>query len=163
MRLAVRADRFGTKEAKSGSVASASAHDANARSCFPQREKRPDGKFGVSVAQVYKVSTVQRSSKRMATNRNAHPKERTAAGIYPTEPPKNESVSSPKSVAGFLLLDPDLRPVSFNAETIQILSYPEDIGNVADSQLFLENKIRSILMTEASLGELLRKAPCSRP
>lgn len=94
----------------------------------------------------------------MRTQRRGQPQ-----AFYPTEPPKNESVSSPKSVAGFLLLDPDLRPVSFNAETIQILSYPEDIGNVADSQLFLENKIRSILMTEASLGELLRKAPCSRP
>ena len=108
----------------------------------------------VSVARANKLYAVQHSSKRVETNRNVRPKGRTAAGIHPTESPKNESVSSPKSVAGFLLLDPDLRPVSFNAEAVQILSYPEDAENAADFRLFLENKIRSILVTEASLAEL---------
>ncbi len=63
-------------------------------------------------------------------------------------------VSAPKSVAGFLLMDSStLRPLSFNAEAVQILGYPDDVANLAGSELLLTEKIRSSLITEASPGE----------
>ena len=42
----------------------------------------------LSVAHVHKLYALQHSSQKIATNRNAHPKRKTAASIYPTEPPK---------------------------------------------------------------------------
>src|SRR5229473_6544116 len=43
---------------------------------------------------------------------------------------KKKVVSAPKSAAGFLLMDSStLRPLSFNAEAVQILGYPDDVAN----------------------------------
>ena len=67
---------------------------------------------------------------------------------------KKKVVSAPKSVAGFLLMDSSsLRPLSFNDEAVQILGYPDDVANLAGSDLLLTEKIRSSLITEASPGE----------
>jgi DNA-binding CsgD family transcriptional regulator len=59
----------------------------------------------------------------------------------------------PRSAAGFLLTDSLLNPISFNAEAIQILNYPEKFANLAHSELFLAEKIRSTLISRQSSGE----------
>jgi DNA-binding CsgD family transcriptional regulator len=59
----------------------------------------------------------------------------------------------PRSVAGFLLTDSLLNPISFNAEAIQILNYPEKLANLARSEIFLAEKIRSTLISKQSSGE----------
>lgn len=59
----------------------------------------------------------------------------------------------PRSVAGFLLTDSLLNPISFNAETIQILNYPEKLADLARSELFLAERVRSILISRQSSGE----------
>jgi DNA-binding CsgD family transcriptional regulator len=59
----------------------------------------------------------------------------------------------PRSAAGFLLTDSLLNPISFNAEAIQILNYPEKLTNLARSELFLAEKIRSTLISRQSSGE----------
>jgi DNA-binding CsgD family transcriptional regulator len=82
-----------------------------------------------------------------------HPEATTIASTSGSGSPKNEGPSLPKSVAGFLLLDCDLRPVSFNAEALQVLAYPEVVGNVANPELFLKEKIHAILATEPTPGE----------
>jgi DNA-binding CsgD family transcriptional regulator len=64
-----------------------------------------------------------------------------------------EKLTSPRSTAGFLLTDSLLNPISFNAEAIQILSYPEKLADLARSELFLAEKIRSTLVSTRSSGE----------
>src|SRR5712664_203047 len=64
-----------------------------------------------------------------------------------------KGVSASKSAAGFLLLDSSLSPVSFNAEAVQILGYPDSVGNLTSSDLLLTEKIRSRLTTQPSPGE----------
>jgi DNA-binding CsgD family transcriptional regulator len=62
-------------------------------------------------------------------------------------------ISPPKSTAGFLLLGSSLRPVSFNAEAVQILGYPDNVKNLANSELLLTEKIQSSLIIRPSTGE----------
>ncbi len=64
-----------------------------------------------------------------------------------------KKLAPPRSSAGFLLADSLLNPISFNAEAIQILCYPEKLANLARSELFLAEKIRSTLMSRRSSGE----------
>jgi DNA-binding CsgD family transcriptional regulator len=56
-------------------------------------------------------------------------------------------VTPSRSIAGFLLTDFFLNPISFNAEAIQILSYPDKLADLARSELFLAEKIRSTLIS----------------
>ena len=62
-------------------------------------------------------------------------------------------VCPPKSAAGFLLLDSSLNPISFNAEAIQILGYPDAFGSMRSSELLLAGKIRANLMSRQLSGE----------
>jgi DNA-binding CsgD family transcriptional regulator len=62
-------------------------------------------------------------------------------------------VPSPKSAAGFLLLDSSLNPISFNAEAIQILGYPDELGSMRSSEPLLTGKIRANLMSRQLSGE----------
>ncbi|HEY4818071.1 MAG TPA: helix-turn-helix transcriptional regulator [Candidatus Acidoferrum sp.] len=64
-----------------------------------------------------------------------------------------EKLTPARSIAGFLLTDFLLNPISFNAEAIQILSYPERLADLARSELFLAEKIRSTLISTRSSGE----------
>ena len=66
-------------------------------------------------------------------------------------PKKEESPS--KTTAGFLLMDSSLRPVSFNAEAIEILSYPDKLANLTHSDVLLAAKIRSSLVSRQVHGE----------
>src|SRR3954469_7243463 len=54
----------------------------------------------------------------------------------------------PKCAAGFLLVDSLLNPISFNAEALQILSYPENLANLRRPELLLAGKIRTTLVSQ---------------
>ena len=67
--------------------------------------------------------------------------------------PLTAKVTPSRSITGFLLTDFLLNPISFNAEAIQILSYPEKLADLARSELFLAEKIRSTLISPRPSGE----------
>ena len=54
---------------------------------------------------------------------------------------------APSSAVGFLLLDSSLRPISFNAEAIKVLTYPDPLGDIRHPDIFLTGKIRSSLLS----------------
>jgi DNA-binding CsgD family transcriptional regulator len=59
----------------------------------------------------------------------------------------------PKSAAGLLLTDSLLNPVWFNAEAIQILTYPDKLTNPKRPGVLLSGKIRSSLISQDPSGE----------
>ena len=69
------------------------------------------------------------------------------------EPLAERKAIAPNSVAGFLLIDTSLNPISFNEEAIQILSYPDNLANLRRPGVFLAGRIRSILVTPQSSSE----------
>jgi DNA-binding CsgD family transcriptional regulator len=75
----------------------------------------------------------------------------SAAQADPSLP--NKGVSPPKTTAGFLLMDSALCPVSFNAEAIDILSYPDKLANSTHAQVLLAAKIRTNLVSRQVHGE----------
>jgi DNA-binding CsgD family transcriptional regulator len=75
----------------------------------------------------------------------------SAAQADESLPKKGES--PPKTTSGFLLMDSSLRPAFFNAEAIDILSYPDKLANLTHSDVFLEAKIRSSLVSQEARGE----------
>jgi len=64
-----------------------------------------------------------------------------------------KGVSPSNSPAGFLLMNSSLSPLSFNDEAVQILSYPDNVAILANSELLLTEKIRSSLIARPSEGE----------
>jgi DNA-binding CsgD family transcriptional regulator len=58
--------------------------------------------------------------------------------------PNSEAGTAPSAV-GFLLLDSLRRPISFNAEALQVLSYPDTLTNGRRPDVFLAGKIRETL------------------
>jgi DNA-binding CsgD family transcriptional regulator len=73
--------------------------------------------------------------------------------VSENDEPLAEKQTPSRSVAGFLLTDFLLNPISFNAEAIEILSYPEKLADLARSELFLTEKIRSTLISPRPSGE----------
>jgi DNA-binding CsgD family transcriptional regulator len=69
------------------------------------------------------------------------------------EPLAKRKAIAPNSVAGFLLIDTSLNPISFNEEAIQILGYPDNLANLRRPGVFLAGRIRSILVTPQSSSE----------
>jgi len=65
---------------------------------------------------------------------------------------KNTS-APPHSAVGFLLLDTALHPISFNAEAIQVLSYPDKLANVRRLDLLLAERIHLRLRRQGASGE----------
>lgn len=61
--------------------------------------------------------------------------------------------SPPKTAAGFFLTDSSLRPVTFNAEAIEILSYPDKLANLTHSDVLLAAKIQSSLVSREARSE----------
>ncbi len=59
-----------------------------------------------------------------------------------------------RSAAGFLLMDASLNPISFNAEAILILGYPDRGARVKRAEVFLAEKIRSTLLSARPLGNV---------
>src|SRR5467141_3761385 len=69
----------------------------------------------------------------------------------------NESLTRKKvppsrSAAGFLLMDSSLNPISFNAEAIQILGYPDKMAKLRRTEIFLAERIRLTLLSGRPLG-----------
>lgn len=54
------------------------------------------------------------------------------------------------SAQGFLLLDSRLRPVAYNSEALQILSYPAKPDSIRQLPQFLSDKVRSALVNGGS-------------
>jgi DNA-binding CsgD family transcriptional regulator len=64
-----------------------------------------------------------------------------------SEKPLNGKKAPPSSSSsGFLLMDSSLTTILFNAEAIQILSYPAKVPNARHPEAFLAGKIRSSLI-----------------
>jgi DNA-binding CsgD family transcriptional regulator len=64
-----------------------------------------------------------------------------------------KKVPPSRSAAGFLLMDSSQNPISFNAETIQILGYPDKLAKLKRTKVFLCEKIRSTLLSGRPLGD----------
>jgi DNA-binding CsgD family transcriptional regulator len=64
------------------------------------------------------------------------------------EPLPKKAVSPPRTAAGLLLTDSSLCPVTFNAEAIEILSYPDKLASPTHAQVLLAAKIRSKLVSQ---------------
>ena len=64
------------------------------------------------------------------------------------EPLPKKAVSPPRTAAGLLLTDSSLCPVSFNAEAIEILSYPAKLASPTNAQVLLAAEIRSKLVSQ---------------
>ena len=69
------------------------------------------------------------------------------------ESPVKRKGLPPKSAVGFILIDSSLSPISFNAEAIQILNYPDKRVNGGPPTAFLAAKIRSSLIRQQSSAE----------
>jgi len=67
--------------------------------------------------------------------------------------PARTTAPPPRSAVGFLLLDSSLRPLSFNAEAINVLSYPDKLADVRRPDVFLAGKIHSSLISQQSSRE----------
>lgn len=51
---------------------------------------------------------------------------------------------------GFILLDTRLRPIAYNSEAVQILSFPTKPDRIRQASLFLHDKIRSNILSGGS-------------
>jgi DNA-binding CsgD family transcriptional regulator len=65
-----------------------------------------------------------------------------------------KKVPPSRTAAGFLLLDSLLNPISFNAEAIQILGYPDKIGKLKRTEVFVAERIRLTLLSGRPLGNV---------
>src|SRR3989454_9824458 len=66
---------------------------------------------------------------------------------------RNTAALPPRSPVGILFLDSSMRPVSFNAEAIHVLGYPDKLANIRRPDVFLAGKIHSSLMRHPSSRE----------
>src|SRR5881396_4317260 len=80
------------------------------------------------------------------------PHERQRTSTY-LEAAAKKNIAPRRAAVGFLLLDASLRPLSFNAEAIQVLSYPDKLADVRRPDVFLAGKIRSSLISQPSSRE----------
>ena len=69
------------------------------------------------------------------------------------ESPSRKKVAPSRSAAGFLLMDSSLNPISFNAEAIQILGYPDKLTKLRRMEVLLGERIRSTLLSGRPLGD----------
>jgi len=65
--------------------------------------------------------------------------------------PSMEKLSPPWTVAGFVLMDSSLSPISFNSQAVEILGYPNKPANPRRSDILL-TKICSTLVSKQPLG-----------
>jgi DNA-binding CsgD family transcriptional regulator len=73
-------------------------------------------------------------------------------------------LTSAASGQGFILLDPRLRPVAYNLDALQILSFPTKPDRIKQVPLFLYDKIRSNLLNGGSpeVPEFVRECKAGR-
>lgn len=70
------------------------------------------------------------------------------------KPPSTVAAAGPEPAIGFLLLDPALNPVSFNATALQILGYPEGFADAGRIDVVLARRIRMHLVRPGCSREL---------
>jgi len=75
------------------------------------------------------------------------------SAVEPNGIPTRQKEAPSGSVAGFLLMDTSLNPISVNAEAVQILSYPDNLANPRRPGVFLAGRIRSLLINQQSSSE----------
>ena len=73
-------------------------------------------------------------------------------------------LSTASSGQGFILLDSRLRPVAYNSEAVQILSFPTKPESIKQLPQFLGDKIRSTLVNGGSpeMPEFVRECKAGR-
>jgi DNA-binding NarL/FixJ family response regulator len=73
-------------------------------------------------------------------------------------------LTTANSGQGFILLDSRLRPVAYNSEAVQILSFPTKPDNIKQLSQFLGDKIRSTLVNGGSpeTPEFVRECKAGR-
>ena len=76
-----------------------------------------------------------------------------SSAVQTDEPAAKKGESPAKTKAGFLLLDSSLRPLSVNAEAIEILGYPGKLANLSHSNALLAAKIQSNLLSPETRDE----------
>jgi len=64
-----------------------------------------------------------------------------------------EKLTPTQCAAGFLLMDASLNPISFNAEAMEILGYPNKLANRIRPDVF-NTSIRSRLLSSKSTGDM---------
>lgn len=64
------------------------------------------------------------------------------------------------SAQGFLLLDSRLRPIAYNSEAVQILSFPTKPDSIRQISQFLSDKIRSTLVNGGSIEKPVFAKEC---
>lgn len=69
------------------------------------------------------------------------------------ELPAKKKAPPPSSVIGLLMMDSSLNVMWFNPEAMQILGYPDNISNAANSEILLGEKVRSVLIARTSADE----------
>jgi DNA-binding CsgD family transcriptional regulator len=67
-------------------------------------------------------------------------------------PPPGPLIGAGATRAGFILMDSSLKPIGYNAEAAQILTYPELPGDNARLDSILAQKIRTILLRSETPG-----------
>jgi len=81
------------------------------------------------------------------------PRVKRIPGADATQSLTMKKAPPPESAVGFLLMDSELNPISFNAEATQILSYPDKFVNSTRSDVFLAAKISSSLINRQAPGK----------
>ncbi len=81
------------------------------------------------------------------------PRPKRISAAETSESLTQKKVPPPKSAAGFLLIDSSLNPVSFNAEALHILTYPEKLANPRHSEVSLTGTICSSLINPQAPGK----------
>jgi DNA-binding CsgD family transcriptional regulator len=103
------------------------------------------------------VSVAQRANLRAYPAVKAAPPVRMKSipGAEATQSLTKKRAPPPESAVGFLLVNSELNPISFNVEAAQILGYPDKFPNSTGGDVFLTAKI--------SLSLINRQAPGKSP
>ena len=112
--------------------------------------------LAVTVRPEFRVSTLSHSSEEPAMRVDLPP------GSLKNRVPSREieesltrkKVPPSSSAAGFLLMDSLLNPISYNAEAIQILGYPDKMAKLRRAEVFLAGRIQSTLLSGPPLGSV---------
>jgi DNA-binding CsgD family transcriptional regulator len=91
------------------------------------------------------------------------PRRAGATSIESEGLPTNKEVSTLKPAAGLLLLNSSISPMWFNREAVQILSYPENVESLTNSEPLLRETIRSrLLITSARESVFVKELQSGR-
>lgn len=78
---------------------------------------------------------------------------KAASAVQASRPPNGTKAPPASSASGFILMDSSFNPILFNAEAIQILSYPAKLSNGRHPDAFVAEKVRTSLVRSDHPGE----------